>query len=219
MRGREGKERQREKHKRGSLGGKQKCLWSWQTDVEEKLSCMCKGPPELAGSHAQMALCSKPSTNEKIERWKRRGGTLAGATRGGEDFFLGWGGSAGTDSGLLVLITSHLQFSGILSGQHESKTCDLEMMSLTANHSDVQQYSAVLHIHYTMPCINRSMVMRAFLWIQTTVVCDTSITLQNNQTAWLSPGSVNTVDVGKVDDTAGVFCLHPLWWVTVWECV
>lgn len=82
----------------------------------------------------------------------------------GRGFLFGLGGgSAGTDSGLLVLITYHLQFSGILSGQHESKTCDLEMMSLTANRSDVQQYSVVLHIHYTMPCINRSMVMRAFL--------------------------------------------------------
>lgn len=61
-----------------------------------------------------MALCSKPSTNEQIERRKERGGTLAGATRRGERvvfliFSEGAGGrmgcfSAGTDTELLVLM-------------------------------------------------------------------------------------------------------------------
>lgn len=65
-----------------------------------------------------MALCSKPSTNEQIERQKRRGGTLAGATRRGESF----GGcmmgcfSAGTDTGVLVLMYwLHLIYKPIAS--------------------------------------------------------------------------------------------------------
>lgn len=41
--------------------------------LRRSCSFLCTGPPELAGSLAQMALCSKPSTNEKIERQKRRG--------------------------------------------------------------------------------------------------------------------------------------------------
>lgn len=84
-RGREG-EKRREKVRGGVKGVNRNVFDPWQTDVEEKLSSLCKGPPELAGSRAQMALCSKPSTNEQIERWKRRGGSLAGAMRTGERF-------------------------------------------------------------------------------------------------------------------------------------
>lgn len=161
-----------------------------------------------------MALCSKPSTNEQIEGGKRRGGTLAGATRRGERFggwhdgvFFSWHRyrSVSTD----VLITSHLQASSVPTGQQDPHTCDSEISSI-ANCSDVQRCAGDLHIHYTIPCIDRSMETHAFICIQTTVVCDTSITLQNNQIPQSSPGSVDTVDAGQDDDTAGVIYLHPL---------
>lgn len=46
------------------------------------------------------------------------------------------------------------------------------------------------------------------------VVHDTSITLQNNQIPQSSPGSVNTVDAGQDDDTAGaestLMCIRAL---------
>lgn len=37
------------------------------------MSFLREDRPELAGSLAQMALCSKPSTNELIERWEGKG--------------------------------------------------------------------------------------------------------------------------------------------------
>ena len=109
--------------------------------------------------------------------------------------FFGWHGdrSVSTD----VLITSHLQASSVLTGQQGANTCDLVMISSIANRSDVQQCAAVLHIHYTIPCINRSMGMHASICIETMRMCHTSVTLQNNQTAQSSPGSVKTVDGGK----------------------
>ena len=69
--------------------------------------------------------------------------------------FFGWHGyrSVSTD----VLITSHLQASSVLTGQQGANTCDSVMISSIANRADVQQCAAVLHIHYTIPCINRSM--------------------------------------------------------------
>lgn len=54
------------------------------------------------------------------------------------------------------------------------------------------------------------MGMHASICIETVRMCHTSVTLQNNQTAQSSPGSVKTVDGGQDDDTAGVICLHPL---------
>lgn len=108
-----------------------------------------------------------------------------------------------------VLITSHLQASSVLTGQQEPNTCDLKISSIV-NCSDAQQCTAVLHIHYTIPCINRSMAMNAFIRIQTTGMCHTSIIPQNNQIAHSSPGSANTVDLGQDDDTTGVIYLHPL---------
>lgn len=187
-----------------------------------KRSCLfcVKTPPELAGSRAQMALCSKPSANEQIERDGKGGVGLWQGHRGGaRDFFLGggpgmmgvffsWHGyrSVSTD----VLITSHLQASSVLTGQQGANTCDSLMISSIANRSDVQQCAAVLHIHYTILCINRSMGMHASICIETVRMCHTSVTLQNNQTAQSSPGSVKTVDGGQDDDTAGVICLHPL---------
>lgn len=62
-----------------------------------------------------------------------------------------------------VLITSHLQASGVLSGQQQDNTCDLEMMSSIAKIAGCMADSLPsLHIHYTISCINTSMVHACF---------------------------------------------------------
>ena len=59
-----------------------------------KRSCLfcVKTPPELAGSRAQMALCSKPNANEQIERDRKGRVGLWQGHRGGVRYFLrgGW---------------------------------------------------------------------------------------------------------------------------------
>lgn len=122
-----------------------------------------------------MALCSKLSTNEQREGdGKARGGTR-GQQGGGKKS----GGSMmrcneyiRTNTAWSVPTEKHPITTplGVLTGWRQMITCDLEMISLIAICLDMQQSAAVLHIHYTIPCINRSMEMHAFMCLQTTAV-------------------------------------------------
>lgn len=157
------------------------------------MSFLHEDRPELAGSLAQMALCSKPSTNDLIERREGKGRVSVFYKHRNKEL-----GNSITNTSLLTLLgecqvknaPARLDHPDDWSGQKEVNTCDLVMISSTANCWDVEEHAAVLNIHCTIPCIYRSMEMYASICIQTTVVHEASATLQNKQILQSSPGSV-----------------------------